>query len=277
MYDDIPTSHVVNRDRVTPSVPPLSYSINSGSSRYHNVTRCRKLTRSYLVGGGLIVRRRCLFRPLHFSVEPKKGEMKPSKFSPNFAPVMHFSPVIILSLLLFVAFGTWFPPRSAWVAVWHIAAVRILYYRPPRIPLLLRRGRSHSLEGTGKERARWCDLLTTLDYRSWISCVVIDRSIRQCNPKSHLYHFHFGGQSLRLLPLRSLLLGLKDGFILQWVSCWRLEGLRKYLKRRLDADGYSCGTGARREGRMWGRLEEVRGSRCTNDFESHILSPYQPE
>lgn len=62
------------------------------------------------------------------------------------------------------------------MAVWHIAAVRILYCRPPRIPLLLRRGRSHSLEGTGKERKSQMMRLT-YSRLSIVNFVCRDRSI----------------------------------------------------------------------------------------------------
>ena len=81
----------------------------------------------YLIGGGLIVRRRRLFRPLQFSAESKERN-EAIKIQSAFAPAIRFSPVIILRLLLFVSFGTWFPSRSARVGVvWHMAAVRVLY------------------------------------------------------------------------------------------------------------------------------------------------------
>ena len=58
--------------------------------------------------------------------EKKRNEA--IKIQSAFAPAIRFSPVIILGLLLFVSFGTWFPSRSARVgAVWHMAAVRVLY------------------------------------------------------------------------------------------------------------------------------------------------------
>ena len=113
------------------------------------------------------------------------------KIQSDFAPVMRFSPVIIviiiLSLLLFVAFGTWFSPRSARVAVWHIAAVRILRRR--RLPSLLplRRGRSHSLKRE-RRRSQMMRLTCVLSIIDREFRVVIDRSIDKFdNPTSIIF------------------------------------------------------------------------------------------
>ena len=86
--------------------------------------------------------------------------------------------VIILSLLLFVAFGTWFSPRSARV-VWHIAAVRI-------IRRLLRRGRSHSLK-----RERKSQMMRLTYFRLSIVSWCAHRSIRQSHPVSVLFRHVF--------------------------------------------------------------------------------------
>ena len=114
------------------------------------------------------------------------------KIQSDFAPVMRFSPVIIviiiLGLLLFVAFGTWFSPRSARVAVWHIAAVRILRRRR-RLPSLLplRRGRSHSLKRE-RRRSQMMRLTCVLSIIDREFRVVIDRSIDKFdNPTSIIF------------------------------------------------------------------------------------------
>ena len=153
----------------------------------------------YLIGGGLIVRRRRLFRPLQFSAESKERN-EVIKIQSAFAPAIRFSPVIILRLLLFVSFGTWFPSRSARVGVvWHMAAVRVLY----------RDRRRHRLRNLLKQEIR-----REPDDATYLSIVnlFIDRSIRRCyspsHPGTHLDQFHFGGQSLRL-PSRALLMRLK--------------------------------------------------------------------
>ena len=121
----------------------------------------------YLIGGGLIVRRRRLFRPLQFSAESKERN-EAIKIQSAFAPAIRFSPVIIPRLLLFVSFGTWFPSRSAprVGTVWHMAAVRVLY-RDRRLRNLLK-----------QEIRREPDDATYLS----IVNLFIDRSIRRSSP-----------------------------------------------------------------------------------------------
>ena len=123
----------------------------------------------YLIGGGLIVRRRRLFRPLQFSAESKERN-EAIKIQSAFAPAIRFSPVIIPRLLLFVSFGTWFPSRSARVGVvWHMAAVRVLY----------RDRRSRRLRNLLKQEIR-----REPDDATYLSIVnlFIDRSIRRSSP-----------------------------------------------------------------------------------------------
>ena len=118
----------------------------------------------YLIGGGLIVRRRRLFRPLQFSAESKERNEAIKIHS-----AFRFSPVITLRLLLFVSFGTWFPSRSARVGVvWHMAAVRVLY-----------RDRRLRLRNLLKQEIRREPYDAT--YLSIVN-LFIDRSIRRSSP-----------------------------------------------------------------------------------------------
>ena len=117
--------------------------------------------------------------PASFSSPPpcQKERNEAIKMQPALAPLRcasHVSPVVILRL--FVSFGTWFPPRSTRVAVWHIAAVRVLNHRLRLLQPPLRRGRSHSLKKSGRDSQML--RLTFLSIIDRGFGVVIDQFVR---------------------------------------------------------------------------------------------------